>query len=68
MSSETPHGYMCTCFSSLSSWCRFITSALWLQIVAYSSECECSILYVLILFVNKTVCVLETLRLEQHSA
>lgn len=64
MSSETPHGYVYM-LSSLSSWCRFITSALWLQIVAYSSECECSILYVLILFVNKTVCVLEMLRLEK---
>ncbi len=58
---------VCTCFSPLSSRCRFITSALWLRIVAYSSECECSILYVPILYVNKTVCVLETLKLEQDA-
>lgn len=65
--SRKPLMFVCTCFSPLSSRCRFITSALWLRIVACSSECECSILYVPILHVNKTVCVLETLRLEQNA-
>lgn len=64
--SETPHGYVYMLFFTLESVSVY-HQCTWLRIVDYSSECECSILYVPILYVNKTVCVLETLRLEQHS-